>query len=201
MAVIHLHKNTKHMQAPTPTDPLSIRTYLALGSNINPCWHLQQAMQHLQQLPQSTWVGASPCYSTAPWGGVAQSAFINLAVALDTTLTPLQLFFHTQNIEKMLGRQRQQRYGSRTIDIDLLLYGDQIIDDTRLRIPHPGLVQRDFMLYPVLNLDSQAYHPDYQQPILDLQALVTIHCITKRCQRWPDCHALDLNKSDRPVSL
>jgi len=135
------------------------RAYLSLGSNIDPRRHLAHALLLLGALPGSRLIAESGWDRTAPWGERAQPEFVSLAVALDTALTPHQLLAATQTIEAQLGRRRAQRYGPRTIDIDLLLHGDVVLDDAALRVPHPGLVQRDFMLVPLLEIAPALAHP------------------------------------------
>ncbi|MBB1127222.1 2-amino-4-hydroxy-6-hydroxymethyldihydropteridine diphosphokinase [Thiospirillum jenense] len=129
-----------------------VTAYLALGSNLDPLQYIPQALQLLTQLPEATLIAESRWYHTRPFGLFNQPAFINLAVALETQLTPLALLTHTQQIENQLGRVRTIANGPRTIDIDLVLIGDAVSDDPLLKLPHPGLLERDFMLIPVLDI-------------------------------------------------
>ncbi len=139
--------------------------YLALGSNIDPARHLALALAKLRQLPYSTLVAESSWYRTAPWGGIAQADFINLVVAFETSLNPLDLLAATQKIESQLGRQREVRYGPRSIDLDWLLIGAHSLDHPTLSLPHPGLLERDFMLIPLLELNPKL--PDsLMQPLI-----------------------------------
>lgn len=135
------------------------RAYLSLGSNIDPWRHLAQALRLLRALPDARLIAESGWYRTAPWGQQSQPEFLNLAVAVETTLDPRQLLAATQAIENRLGRQRPQRHAPRTIDIDLLLHGDTVLDEAVLCLPHPGLLQRDFMLIPLLEIAPDLTHP------------------------------------------
>ena len=135
-----------------PTD-----LYLALGSNIAPRRHLAQALVLLRAryplLRVSSW------FHTLPWGVTQQPWFLNCAVHVVTCEEPLRVLDFTQTVERLLGRRRVQLNGPRTVDIDLLLYGDHVHDGARLMLPHPGLRARDFMLVPLLELAPRARDP------------------------------------------
>ncbi len=97
-------------------------------------------------------VATSSFIETAPWGFVSDNAFLNACVKIDTTLTPQQLLTETQVIERALGRKSKsvdEHYCDRTIDIDILLYGDIMVDDDNLKIPHPHMQERDFVMVPL----------------------------------------------------
>ena len=135
-----------------PTD-----LYLALGSNIAPRRHLAQALVLLRAryplLRVSSW------FHTLPWGVTQQPWFLNCAVHVVTCEEPLRVLDFTQTVERLLGRRRVLLNGPRTVDIDLLLYGDHVHDGARLMLPHPGLRARDFMLVPLLELAPRARDP------------------------------------------
>jgi 2-amino-4-hydroxy-6-hydroxymethyldihydropteridine diphosphokinase len=96
----------------------------------------------------------SPILETDPWGYAAQPRFLNAVAELETDLTPRQLLDHLLEVERELGRVRDgPRYGPRTIDLDLLLYGDDVIDEPGLTVPHPRLAERLFVLEPLFALD------------------------------------------------
>lgn len=135
--------------------------YIGLGSNqSDPLLQLQDALQALAQLPHSELLGASPVYRSRPQGPQDQPDFFNMAAALATELPPLTLLDYLQHIEQTQGRQRLRHWGPRTLDLDLLLFGQQCIDHPRLQVPHPQLAQRDFVLQPLLDLDPQLSLPD-----------------------------------------
>ena len=137
--------------------PESSDLYLALGSNIAPRRHLAQALRLLRAryplLRVSSW------FHTLPWGETRQPWFLNCAVHVVTREDPLQVLDFTQAVERLLGRRRVLANGPRTVDIDLLLYGDHVHDGARLVLPHPGLRARDFMLVPLLELAPRARDP------------------------------------------
>jgi 2-amino-4-hydroxy-6-hydroxymethyldihydropteridine diphosphokinase len=102
----------------------------------------------------------SPFYRSKPVGPQDQPDFVNGAALLDTRLEPLALLDHLQAIEQAHGRQRLKRWGPRTLDLDLLLYGSQTFEDERLTLPHPELSNRDFVLQPLLDLTPDLALPD-----------------------------------------
>lgn len=132
-----------------------VRAYIGIGSNLDdPMAQVQRALQALDELPACTGVAHSPWYRTAPVGGPpGQPDYINAVAALDTLLTPDELLNALQAIETAQGRVRSARWGARTLDLDLLLYGQRIRTDPWLTLPHPRLHQRAFVLYPLHDID------------------------------------------------
>ena len=137
------------------------RCFVALGSNLDaPEQQLQQALTALAALPQSTLLGCSPHYRSRAVGPGPQPDYLNAVCTLDTTLAPLALLDQLQAIEQAQGRVRQQHWGARTLDLDLLLYGDSVIELPRLQVPHPRMFERDWVLYPLADLDPALRFPD-----------------------------------------
>ena len=120
---------------------------------------IRQALEELTRLPGTQLLKASSLYDTEPVGEVDQPNFLNAVAQLDTELTARQLLWNLQLIEKRLGRVRSQRWGPRTIDLDLLLYGNLVVDESDLKVPHPELVHRSFVLVPLVELDPLLVHP------------------------------------------
>lgn len=138
-----------------------ITTYIALGSNLdNPYQHVQQASLELAQLKQSFVVASSSLYKSSPMGPLDQDDFINAVVAVNTTLTPQELLTQLQTLEHTHGRQRTRHWGPRTLDLDILLYGNECIKTTDLTIPHPGLHQRNFVLIPLSEIAPELILPN-----------------------------------------
>lgn len=131
-----------------------VRAYVGIGSNLDdPPSQVRRAFQALATLPASRCVARSPLYRTAPVGGPSeQPDYLNAVAALDTTLEPAALLTALQKIENAQGRIRDVRWGPRTLDLDLLLYGALIRDDPRLTLPHPRLHERAFVLYPLYDI-------------------------------------------------
>ena len=137
------------------TDPVT--TYIGLGSNLEqPVEQIKRALQYLAEIPQSRMITHSPIYRSSPMGPADQPDYINAVAVLTTTLAPLELLDALQAIEQQHGRIRdEQRWGPRTLDLDILLYGDQQIDNDRLIVPHPGLGERNFVLYPLCDVAGE----------------------------------------------
>jgi 2-amino-4-hydroxy-6-hydroxymethyldihydropteridine diphosphokinase len=141
--------------------------YLSLGSNIgNREKNLRKAIGHLQTKRHI--VSVSSFYETEPVELTEQAWFLNCAVALETTETAEQLMAAILRIEQQMGRQRLQRKGPRTIDIDILLFGDTILDSPALTIPHPAMHERRFVLQPLAEIAPQARHPLLKKTIREL---------------------------------
>ncbi|MEP5763398.1 MAG: 2-amino-4-hydroxy-6-hydroxymethyldihydropteridine diphosphokinase [Halieaceae bacterium] len=127
--------------------------YIALGSNLGtPEAQLKTALQALEQLPQSRLVSSSPWYVSKAIGPGTQPDYLNAVALLDTDLSPLALLTALQQIEQQQGRERGERWAARTLDLDILLYGNEEVASPELRIPHPALEQRNFVLYPLFDL-------------------------------------------------
>lgn len=139
-----------------------IRTYIAIGSNlVEPVQQARAAIRALAALPDSCLVAVSGLYRSKPMGPQDQPDYINAVAALDTRLTPLALLDATQQIELQQGRVRKaERWGPRTLDLDILLYGDQQIDHPNLIIPHYGMRTREFVLYPLVEIAPALVLPD-----------------------------------------
>lgn len=131
-----------------------VRAYIGLGSNRgDPVAQLQHALAALGRLPVSRLQAVSPFYVSAPMGRRNQSPFINAVAALDTALAPMSLLRALQRIETAQGRRRgRRRWGPRPLDLDLLLYGARQVRAARLRVPHPRLTQRAFVLRPLCDV-------------------------------------------------
>ena len=126
------------------------RAYLALGSNLGDrVAHLQHAVDELARADDVEVSAVSRVYETAPVGGPPQEAYLNAVVALDTTLAPHDLLALAQRIENRAHRVRNERWGPRTLDVDVLLYDDLELDDPELTIPHPRMWERGFVLAPL----------------------------------------------------
>ncbi len=128
-----------------------IRCYIGLGANLaDPVDQLQRAITHLAQIPNSCVVAVSALYGSKPMGPQDQPDYVNAVAAMDTTLSAEALLDALQHIELEHGRQRKaERWGPRTLDLDMLLYGQQQIATDRLTVPHYGMTTREFVLYPL----------------------------------------------------
>ena len=135
--------------------------FIGLGSNLeNPLGQLARAVIELAALPRTQLVAQSSFYASQPVGPQDQPDFVNGAVWLRTDLAPHSLLDHLQAIEQTHGRERLRHWGPRTLDLDLLIYGQQVLCDERLTVPHRELPNRDFVLQPLLDLDPNLQLPD-----------------------------------------
>lgn len=130
------------------------RVYLALGANLDePLAHIKAAQVALVDLAQPGSLRHSPLYQSRPMGPADQPPYINGVSVFDTDLAPLALLDALQAIEQTQGRERKdERWGPRTLDLDILLYDKLIMNDDRLTLPHYGMKQREFVLYPLADL-------------------------------------------------
>jgi 2-amino-4-hydroxy-6-hydroxymethyldihydropteridine diphosphokinase len=137
------------------------RVFVALGSNLDdPRTQVLRGLEALSRLPRTTVLARSRLYRSAPWGVIDQPGFVNAAAELETALAPRGLLDGLLDLERAAGRDRTgQRWGPRILDLDLLLYGNVELDEPGLRLPHPHLHERAFVLLPLADLA-----PDLEVP-------------------------------------
>lgn len=136
-----------------------VRAAIGLGSNLGDrSRHITEAIESLRQAGPV--VAASPLYETAPIGGPDQGPYLNAVVVIETDLSPRQLLDACLDIERSHGRERLERWGPRTLDLDILLFGAEEIDQAGLTVPHPRLGERRFVLEPLLAVWPDARLPD-----------------------------------------
>lgn len=129
------------------------RVYLSIGSNIHPrVQNISRALSQLRALPAVQVVGESHWYETEPWGKRDQANFYNVSVALTTTLTPTELLAALHTIEQQLHRRRLIHWGPRTIDLDIIFWGQRTIQTPTLTVPHAQAAHRNFVLLPTAEL-------------------------------------------------
>ena len=138
------------------------RAYIALGSNLaSPLTQVNAAIAALGAIPDSRIVAVSSFYRTPPLGPQDQPDYLNAAVALETTLAPEALLDHTQRIELERGRVRKaERWGPRTLDLDIMLFDDETVATSRLTVPHYDMKNRGFMLWPLFEIAPELHFPD-----------------------------------------
>lgn len=147
---------------------MMVKVFLSLGSNIGDrLKYLEKAFYELAANPQIKLVDQSSIYETKPEGYTDQDDFLNMVVAIATTLSPSELFNYIQDVELRLGRERNKHWGPRTIDIDILIYGEEIIENERLIIPHKLMHERVFVLLPLYEI-YQGLIPGIERSIPDL---------------------------------
>lgn len=145
----------------------SERIYLSLGTNLGMREQNLEAVR--KELPPAVRIlESSPVYQTEPWGYLDQPDFLNQVLVVETALSPGELLEYTKGLERKIGRKPSFRFGPRIVDIDILFYGDRIIDEENLVIPHPRLKDRAFVLIPLADLDPDLIYPGTNSSISDL---------------------------------
>jgi 2-amino-4-hydroxy-6-hydroxymethyldihydropteridine diphosphokinase len=147
-----------------------VRAYVGLGSNLGDrAAYLLLGLSALSRLPKTHLLRLSPVYETDPVGP-PQPPYLNMVAELETELSPTGLLAEMLRIEKALGRERRERWGPRTLDLDLLLYGDLVLEEEGLSVPHPRFHERAFVLVPLLDLLPEGRHPLLGQSFAELLA-------------------------------
>lgn len=139
-----------------------MHVYFSLGTNLGDKeQNLRLAVQHIEERIGKI-VSLSAFYATAPWGFDSDNAFLNAAVCAETSLPPLEILFITQSVEQEMGRTHKSVngvYSDRVIDVDLLLYDDFILDTPTLKLPHPLMQERRFVMEPLAEIAPDVIHP------------------------------------------
>jgi len=147
------------------------RVYIGLGSNLDtPQEQLHSALAALAAVPHCALIAQSSLYASDPLGPADQPRYVNAVAALDTTLSPLALLDELQRIEQEQGRTRKaERWGPRTLDLDILLFGERLLNEPRLTVPHYHMHARAFVLYPLAEIAPALLLPD-GRPLNELLA-------------------------------
>lgn len=163
------------------------RVYIGLGSNLaDPAAQLRTALAALQALPRTHLVAVSSFYDSDPLGPADQPRYVNAVAALDSALEPLELLDALQAIEREQGRVRKaERWGPRTLDLDILLFGNRQLREERLTIPHYHLQARPFVLYPLAEIAPGLRLPD-GRPLGELLAACPMQGLRRRDDQEPD---------------
>ncbi len=158
------------------------RAYLSLGSNTGDrATNLHEAITRLSQVGKV--VAVSSFYETEPVEFTSQPWFLNCAVGIDTDKTPNELLQAALAIEQAMGRKRTQEKGPRNIDIDILLFEDEVVDEKGLKVPHPGLTSRRFVLEPLAEIAAEARHPALKKTVLELLAALPAGQAVRKLER------------------
>jgi len=146
-----------------------VEAFIGLGSNLEqPLQQIEQAIQSLGDSQGITLKAVSSKYKSAPVGPEGQQDYINAVASIETQLSAEQLLDALQAIENRQGRIRNERWGSRTLDMDILSYGNEIIETERLTVPHRELPNRNFVLLPLIEITSEEFYIPGQGALLDL---------------------------------
>lgn len=155
--------------------------YLLLGGNLGDRKkNLEDAIEHLSNEVGEI-LSKSSIYETAAWGKTNQPAFLNQAIGLATNLTALEVLEKALSIEQKLGRIRKDKWGERLIDIDLILFGSEVIDiEGKLQIPHPQMQNRKFVMLPLKEIAANIMHPILQKTIFEIATNISDNLEVKR---------------------
>lgn len=148
-----------------------VKTYIGLGSNVGDrVQYLRRALERIRRIENFAVIRISPFYETDPVGVADQGPFLNGVVEGESGLSPEFLLAMLQAIERELGRVKRERWGPREIDLDLLFYGDLVVEEPGLILPHPRLHERTFVLVPLANLCETFWHPKLKKTVKELLA-------------------------------
>ena len=158
------------------TDRRVTTAFIGIGSNLdNPLLQVQTALRELAEIPKTALTRSSSLYRTPPMGPPDQPDYINAVAELTTTLSPTELLDALQALEARHGRVRTIHWGPRTLDLDLLLYGNETVHTARLTVPHPGIAQRAFVVLPLAEI----------APALEIQGLGALSMLRAALQATP----------------
>ena len=143
--------------------------YIGIGSNLgNPFRQCEKAISEILKVDRHKLLARSSFYKTEPLGYALQDWFVNGVVKIETDLEPLSLLQSLKTIERQLGRKGTFRWGPRVIDLDILFFNDTCVETPELQVPHPRIQERKFVLVPLVEIDSNLFHPVFKKTIRDL---------------------------------
>jgi 2-amino-4-hydroxy-6-hydroxymethyldihydropteridine diphosphokinase len=149
-----------------------MQVYIGLGSNLdNPQQQINTAINDIDAIEQTSVVQTSSLYQSPPMGPQDQPDYTNAVICIETLLSAHQLLDALQAIEQHHGRVRKRHWGERTLDLDILVFADKVISDERLKVPHPGLAERAFVVYPLAEI----------APDIEIPGLGAIAAIQEKC--------------------
>lgn len=149
------------------SDKLNI-AFIGIGSNEgNKIDNIKSAITLINDLPNCSIEKISSLYETLPFGDVKQDNFLNAVIKISISLNPQELFSELKKIEQKLGRIVREKWGPREIDLDILLFNDLIYSDEIITLPHKGIIYRDFVLVPLIEIEPELIHPVYNKKMTD----------------------------------
>lgn len=147
------------------------KVFLGLGSNVGESEvNLRTAIKLIEKNKQVVLINNSSLYETKPYGPVSQNNFYNLVVEIKTEYSPTDLFDFLKEVEQKIGREPAERWGPRSIDIDILLYSDVVVHSEVITIPHKDMLNRDFVLLPLLEIEPDIVHPELHKKVNEIMS-------------------------------
>ena len=151
-----------------------VHVFIGLGCNEgDSLQHLSDARRNISELPEANLIAASSFYRTAAWGKTDQPDFINQVIQISSTFHPEELMLSLLQIEERMGRKREEKWGPRSIDLDILFFGQSILHSDLLQVPHPHITERRFVLEPLCELAPAFTHPLNGKTVRQLLELCT----------------------------
>lgn len=142
--------------------------YIGIGSNEgNKRTNIKSAIDLINEIADCNIEKISSVYETLPFGDIEQNNFFNAVIKISTKLNPQELFIELKKIEQRLGRIIREKWGPREIDLDVLLFNDLIFSDEIITLPHKGIIYRDFVLVPLIEIEPELIHPVFNKKIVD----------------------------------
>ena len=159
--------------------------YIGIGSNegdrLN---NIKQSIEFISELDDCNVETVSSLYETSPFGNVNQNNFFNAVLKISTSLNHIQLFHRLKEIEKVLGRVQREKWGPRKIDLDILFYNDLIFSDEIITLPHKGIIYRDFVMIPLIEIEPEIIHPVFNRKVSEfISGLTTTNILSKRTEQ------------------
>ena len=143
--------------------------YIGIGSNVGvQINNIDLAIELVDQNPECIVEKVSSVYETSPYGVIEQDDFFNAVIKIKTDLEPSELFHFLKSVENRVGRNITKKWGPREIDLDILFFDDLIYSDEEITIPHKDMLNRDFVLVPLLEIEPEIIHPEYKKKIYEI---------------------------------
>lgn len=162
-----------------------MKAFIGIGSNLGEKEkNIRRAVDEIAVMPFTKLITVSSLYDSEPVGEVEQGNFVNAVALVETDLPARRLLWNLMLIEQRMGRVRTVRWGPRTIDLDIVLYGKNIVEEDGLVIPHPEMEKRAFVLIPLLEIEPDLVHPRTKEPVRKLLKKVKSHSSVKRKGRF-----------------
>jgi 2-amino-4-hydroxy-6-hydroxymethyldihydropteridine diphosphokinase len=162
-----------------------VKAFIGIGSNLGEKErNIRRAVDEIAVMPFTKLITVSSLYDSEPVGEVEQGNFVNAVALIETDLPARRLLWNLMLIEQRMGRVRTVRWGPRSIDLDIVIYGKNIVEEDGLVIPHPEMEKRAFVLIPLLEIEPDLVHPRTKEPVRKLLKKVKPHCSVKRKGRF-----------------